>query len=130
VWASLEDTPAYAAEVSLLERFGGSAADAAAAALRAPFVLGDRREFAALFVRAGIPVEEIRTHPAEARFPGIRGMLEPDLRGWLPFAGVQLEEPAIDRIMREAETELREYVTSDGSVRFTTPGHVAVAGRL
>ena len=39
-------------------------------------------------------------------------------------------ESAIERIMREAETELREYVTSDGSVRFTTPGHVAVAGRL
>src|SRR5688572_12161452 len=37
VWASLSDTPAYAAEVAVVERLAGSAAGAA---LRTPFVLG------------------------------------------------------------------------------------------
>src|SRR5688572_25313586 len=51
VWASLTDTPAYAAEVALVERLAGTAA---AAPLRAPFVLGDAERLAAHFHAAGI----------------------------------------------------------------------------
>src|SRR5262245_33654431 len=46
VWDSLDNIPAYAAEVALLEQVAGRQA---ADALRAPFVLGDRKEMARLF---------------------------------------------------------------------------------
>ena len=46
VWDSVENIPAYAAEVALLERVAGQLA---ADALRAPFVLGDPKELASLF---------------------------------------------------------------------------------
>ena len=48
VWASLEDTPAYAAEVELVERMAGPAA---ANVLRSPFVLGDRAVLERTFAR-------------------------------------------------------------------------------
>jgi SAM-dependent methyltransferase len=43
VWDSLANTPAYAAEVAVIERLAGQRA---ADALRAPFVLGDQQELA------------------------------------------------------------------------------------
>ena len=87
VWDSLDSMPAYAAEVALLE---SSAGRQAADALRAPFVLGDRKELAGLFSEAGMGSAEIATHHGAARFPSIRTMVEADLRGWLPMVGVPL----------------------------------------
>src|SRR5687768_9630852 len=52
VWDSLDRTPAYAAEVALLERMAGPAA---ADALRFPFCLGDTGQLAGLFSAAGLP---------------------------------------------------------------------------
>ena len=126
VWASLDDTPAYAAEVELLERLAGPAA---ADALRAPFVLGDRDEFAGLFERAGIPLTGAVTHTGTARFPSIRSVVETDLRGWLPLVGVPLAEDVIQRILAEAEVVLRPYRAHDGSARFESPAHIATARR-
>ncbi len=126
VWASLEDIPAYAAEVALLDRIAGAAA---ADALRAPFVLGAPEQLAALFSAAGLAIESIATHTGTARFPDVRAMVEPDLLGWLPIAGISLAEPVIERVLAEAERDLRAYVISDGTVRFATRAHIAVASR-
>lgn len=126
VWASLEDTPAYAAEVALVDRIAGSDA---ANALRAPFALGARAELAALFAAAGIPLEAIATPIGTARFPSLRAMVEIDLRGWLPIAGVPLPEPVIEKVLEQAESDLRAYVIPDGTVRFATPAHIATALR-
>lgn len=87
VWASLTDTPAYAAEVSLVERLAGTAA---AAPLRAPFILGDRAQLANHFLAAGIPEATIALHEGRGVFPSIRTMVELDLRVLLPMMDVAL----------------------------------------
>lgn len=120
VWDSLDRHPGYAAEVELLDRFGGTAAGDA---LRAPFVLGERAELDALFAELGAGTPSIETRVGTARFPDIRTMVEADLRGWLPVMGVFLSEEQIDTILRHAETHLADVLTDDG-VRFASPAHV------
>ena len=126
VWETLERSPAYPEEVEILERVAGTRA---ADALRAPFVLGDRRELARLFESAGIASPEIATQTGTARFPGIRVMVEADLRGWLPLMGVFLSEPHIQQILAEAEVALARYVAPDGQMVFPAPAHIVTATR-
>jgi hypothetical protein len=124
VWDSLANTPAYAAEVALLDRLAGPQA---ADALRAPFVLGDRQTLAALFVAAGASLIDITTQPGEAQFPSVSVMVEADLRGWLPLMGVVLTEEQITVILQEADDVLGPYVTPEGMVVFETPAHIITA---
>ena len=124
VWNSLDSMPAYSCEVALLERIAGKRA---ADALRAPFVLGDRKDLATLFAKAGIESVAITTQDGTARFPSIRTMVEADLRGWLPILDVVLSEEVIQRILAEAEGDLSPYLTDEGSVIFETSAHI-VAG--
>ncbi|HEY9197966.1 MAG TPA: hypothetical protein VIR60_01290, partial [Gammaproteobacteria bacterium] len=62
-----------------------------------------------------------------ARFPGIRVMVEADLRGWLPVMGVILSDREIDRILQAAEDVLDAYVQPDGRVAFETRAHLVTA---
>ncbi len=124
VWASLDDTPAYAAEVELLDRLAGSAA---ANALRAPFVLGNPEDVLSLVVRAGFADAAVRTVVGLGRFPGVRTLVEADLRGWLPLMGVVLPEPLIRTVLDEAEAALAPFVTSQGLVEFASPAHIVRA---
>jgi len=124
VWDSLDNTPAYAAEVALLERIAGKHA---ADALRAPFVLGDRRRLARWFEDAGAGPVNIVTQQGTGRFPSIRVMVEADLRGWLPVMGVSLPEETIARVLEEAESALNAYAAADGQVRFASPAHIVTA---
>lgn len=124
VWDSLDRMPAYASEVALLERTAGRPA---ADALRAPFVLGDREDLAALFSDAGVAAADIVTHEGTARFPGIRAMVEADLRGWLPVMGVNLAEDQIGRIVQEAEQALGPYATPEGRAAFHVSAHLVTA---
>ena len=125
VWESLENSDAYAVEVALLERLAGKAA---ADALRAPFVLGDKPGLATLFAGAGVGSVSIETYEGTARFPSIRSMVEADLRGWLPVMGVVLAEETIEAVLNEAESVLAEYVTADGQVVFRSPAHIVTGG--
>lgn len=125
VWESLENSDAYPVEVALLERIAGKAA---ADALRAPFVLGDRQELFSLFADAGVASVSVKTHQGTARFPSIRTMVEADLRGWLPIMGVPLPDETIETVLTEAEDALAEYVAPDGQVVFSAPAHI-VTGR-
>jgi SAM-dependent methyltransferase len=121
VWDSLENTPAYAAEVSLIERVAGPRA---ADALRAPFVLGDRKKLVRLFAGAGVASVSVTTHQGMAKFSSIRSMVEADLRGRLPVMGVVLQEDQILCILEAADHALRSYVTEEGTVTFDSPAHI------
>lgn len=121
VWDSLEESPAYSDEVKLLQRVAGQAA---ADALRAPFALGNKTDLIELFETLGVESLGVETQTGTARFPGIRTMVEADLRGWLPVMGVVLEEERIERLLAEAEDVLARYVTSDGTVVFDSPAHI------
>ena len=96
VWDALERSPAYAAEVALLEEVAGRPA---ADALRAPFVLGDPAELAGLFETAGATSIEVTTRTGTGDFPSVRTMVEADLRGWLPIMGVHLAEEVILHVL-------------------------------
>jgi SAM-dependent methyltransferase len=124
VWDSLDKSPAYAAEVALLERVAGKRA---ADALRGPFVLGDREILAQLFTGAGVASAAVKTYPGTANFPSVRSMVEADLRGWLPVMGVSLTDNQINHILEEAEVTLRPYTTPEGRAVFATSAHI-VAG--
>jgi SAM-dependent methyltransferase len=126
VWASLEETPAYAIEADLIDRFGGPAAGEA---IRTPFVLGDRDRLATLFADAGIPDAAVTTGQGTGRFGSVRTMLEADLRGWLPNVGIRLEEDVIETILRAGELELARFVAADGSVEFASPAHIVTTTR-
>jgi len=121
VWDAIENLPAFAALVALLDRIAGTAAGDA---LRAPFVLGDRRELAALFSRAGAGAVEVATRQGAARFPSTHEFVEAELRGWLPVMGVVLSEQEIGLILAEAERVLAPYVTSDGEILFEISAHL------
>lgn len=124
VWESLENSEAYPLEVELLERLAG---EAAANALRAPFVLGDADQLIALVESSGLTSVGVQTQTGIARFPSVRTMVEADLRGWLPVMGVFLEEDGIERILEEAESVLADYVTGEGNVVFEAPAHIVTA---
>ena len=124
VWDSLDNIPAFASLVALLEQTAGSRA---ADALRAPFALGNRQELGALFSEAVAVPAEITTHLGAAQFPSIRTMVEAELRGWLPVMGVILTEDQIGRILKEAEHALCSYAAADGRVRFQLSAHLVTA---
>jgi SAM-dependent methyltransferase len=124
VWDSLDNIPAYASEVALLERTAGRQG---ADALRAPFVLGTRKDLATLFSEAGATSAELTTHRGTAQFPSVRTMVEADLRGWLPVMGVILSEDQIGRILQEAEQALSSYATADGRATFHLSAHLVTA---
>jgi SAM-dependent methyltransferase len=125
VWASLGDTPAYAAEVDLVERLAGAAA---AEVLRAPFVLGETTRLTELCRAAGLNGAAVTLQQGQGRFRSIRSMVEVDVRDWLPLVGVVLEDGVIEEILGEAETALRPFVTDDGNgVVFASPAVLAVA---
>jgi SAM-dependent methyltransferase len=120
VWDGLENQPAYAAEVALLDRIGGTRAGDA---LRAPFALGDPAEVTGLFEEAGFRDVEVSTRVGTGRFPDIRTLVNADLRGWLPVMGVHLGEDAIRDILDAADREMAEFVV-DGALVFDSPAHI------
>lgn len=124
VWDSLDNIPAFARLVALLEQTAGRRA---ADALRAPFTLGNRQELAELFSEAGEPTAEITAHQGTARFPSIRTMVEAELRGWLPMMGIILTEDQIGGILQEAEQALSSYAATDGRVTFDLSAHLVTA---
>jgi hypothetical protein len=97
--------------VALLDQTAGRRATDA---LRAPFVLGNRKDLATLFSEAGVVSAEITTHHGTAQFPSIRSMVEANLRGWLPVMGVILNEDQIGHILQEAGHAIRSYATANG----------------
>jgi len=127
VWGSLDVTPAYAAEVELVERLAGRAAGDA---LRAPFALGDPKRMAELCATAGIKGARVAMQPGRGRFPSIRTMVEVDVRDWLRIVGITLGEDLIETVLRESETALQPFVTVDQKgVGFDSPAVLATATR-
>jgi len=124
VWASLTETPAYAAEVALVERLAGAAA---AAPLRAPFVLGDPDRLSEQFRAAGITAK-VTFESGLGTFPSVRAMVELDLRVLLPLMDVVLKEELVAEILRQAEEAMSPFVTEGlGKITFASPALLATA---
>jgi ubiquinone/menaquinone biosynthesis C-methylase UbiE len=124
VWAPLEDAPAYAAVVALLDRMFGPAAGAS---LRAPFVLGDPAQTVSLVTAAGFSDVRAVTHEGRARFPSLEAWMHADVRGWT--AADLIDDGRYARLLDEARRELARFVQPDGTVVFRMPAHIVTASR-
>ncbi len=124
VWAGLGETPGYNALAGLLDRLFG--ADAAGA-LHAPYCLGDREELAAIFRSAGIADVEIGRHHDVAEFPSIESWMFTDIRGWT--LADMIDDAQYEQLLAAAKTELAEFLTDDGRVRFAHPALIATAAK-
>lgn len=126
VFDSLNEIPAYAAMASVLAGVVGAAA---ADALRFPFVLGDTRELMALFPRAGIDSASVTTHHETVTFRCVEDMVLADVEGWFPLAGIHVDQPTLQALIREARTALQPHVLPDGAVKFRAAAHIVTATR-
>lgn len=121
VWDSLENIPAYAAEVALVERIAGQRP---ADALRAPFALGEVDKLVALFTSCGASRVCATSHVGTAKFPTLHSMVEADIFGWLPLMGVPLSQDQSSQVLKEADDVLSSYVTTDGRAEFHISAHI------
>ena len=122
VWDALEHSPGYSDMVTLLKRLFG---DRVANELKAPFVLGDTKAFAALLEAAGISRAKIQTPHGTARFPSIESWVHTDVKGWT-LADL-IDDAQYRTLLKAAERDLKRYVKSDGTVSFAAPAHIATA---
>ncbi|WP_436792860.1 class I SAM-dependent methyltransferase [Actinospongicola halichondriae] len=118
-WSRLEHTPGYEAMVSLINDELG---DAAADALRAPFILGEPGQVRDLLSPFG-PKISISEVDGTARFSSIADWVHTDVRGWTLADLVDDEAEAT--LINRAERELARFVASDGTVTFPAPAIVA-----
>lgn len=124
VFGAIDSLPAYTAMVGVYERVVDKGVGDM---LRVPFSMGDPDRLASLFDAAGIGVAVIETREGKAYFPDVRNMVLSDVKGWFPFAGIHLDEGMIEAVVREAETALEPFRTSEGAVEFRVPVHMISA---
>ncbi|MCB0168080.1 MAG: methyltransferase domain-containing protein [Anaerolineae bacterium] len=122
VWDSLDNTPAYATITAMLKRLFG---DEAANALYAPFNLGDTATLQALFAEAGIPQGHITTIEGTGRFETIDAWMTTEIKGWT-LADI-IDDEQFEQLLIEAKKVLQPFVTSGGSVVFSSPAHIVTA---
>lgn len=122
VWDKLENTPGYASMTLLLERlFGAQTAEA----LYAPYSLGETADLFPLFDDPNLENIEIKTLDGTVRFPSISDWVFTDIKGWTLSNSINVIQ--YQRLLKEAEKELQQYVISDGSVEFRSPAHIITA---
>ncbi|AZQ68357.1 methyltransferase domain-containing protein [Silicimonas algicola] len=124
VWDDVARSPAYAGIIELiLEMFGQDAA----AALRAPFALGDKLVLLRVLEDGGLAGAKLTTATGTARFASIREWVRTDVRGWT--LGDFIDDAGFEELVKAAETRLRGFAASNGTVAFPAPAHVAVWNR-
>jgi len=124
VFDSLDNNPGYRAMTEVFERVAG---EEVAQTLRGPFSLGDLEELKVLCAESGLSSAEVTTRNGNARFPDARTMVLADVKGWFPLAGIELTDQQIDEVVRQIESTLQEYISSDGQLEFPMPAHFITA---
>jgi len=124
VWNSVEQNPAYADIISVLQEQVGTAA---ANALRLPYSLGNTDEVTDLLDGGGFADINVETKVETARFPSSRHMVEAELRGWLPLFDINLGEDEINEVLIQSDKTLSKYATSSGEAIFPTSAHIITA---
>jgi hypothetical protein len=124
VWNSVEQNPAYADIIAVLqEQVGTAAADA----LRQPYSLGNTDEVIDVLDNSGFIGIKVETRVEPARFPSSRHMVEAELRGWLPLFDIFLSEDEINDVLVESDRTLFKYANALGEAIFPTSAHVITA---
>lgn len=118
-WASLDETPGYAAMVALLDRlFGRGAGDA----LRVPYILGDQGDLHDLLscVFADVAVTKL---DGTARFDSIEAWVHTDIRGWTLS---EMSDRDYGILLEAAHAELARFTDDQGRVTFPAPALVCI----
>jgi ubiquinone/menaquinone biosynthesis C-methylase UbiE len=124
VWNTVEQNPAYADIIAVLQE---QVSTAAADALRLPYSLGNTTEVTTSLKNAGFGSIGVETKSEMARFPSSRHMVEAELRGWLPLFDIFLSEAEIDDVLVESDGILSKYTGPSGEAIFPTSAHVITA---
>lgn len=120
-WDQLENVPAYAILIALLQHMVGRRA---ADVLRIPFSLGKTDDLQRLFNDAGMTAE-ITTHEGTARHPSVRAWVLTDVKAWFPLVDVVLKKEEYETLLDEAERALHAFTQPNGTVVFPITAHVA-----
>lgn len=124
VWDALENGRGYPELTDLLQRICG---DEAAAALRAPFSLGEPGALAGLVARAGIADARIHRQPGAVHFPSLDAWLFTEIKGWV--LADQVDDALFRQLLEEAAEVLKPLVRPDGTVVLKVPALLATATR-
>ena len=124
VWRSVENNPAYADIISVLEEQVGTAA---ADALRLPYGLGDAGKVTSVLEGSGFTDISVEAKTEFATFPSSRQMVEAELRGWLPLFDIFLSEDQIEDVLIESDNTLGKYASPSGEATFPTSAHIFTA---
>ena len=120
-WASIDQSPGYAAMVELLLRlFGHEAANA----LMAPFTLGTGAELHAAIGHT-LPDATVTLHPGVARFESLEAWVHTDVRGWT--LAELIDDDQYAELLTAARSELADFVVDSGQVCFPAPALIATA---
>lgn len=117
VWASCDAQDAFA---DVVEHHAGRVI---ADQYRMPWNLSDPDRLFALFRTAGLAEVDIRTEPGSAVYPSVEAFLA-GATGILIGADLNTERLALD-----TSQALDRYLTADGTLAFSEPGHIVTAIR-
>ncbi|MGH1493795.1 MAG: class I SAM-dependent methyltransferase [Acidimicrobiales bacterium] len=120
-WASVDQSPGYAAMVDLLQRIVGTEA---AAALMAPFTLGTEEQLHEVIDNT-LPNATITCHPGRARFDSLEAWIHTDVRGWT--LADMISDDQHNQLLAAAKTELAHFVGNNGEVSFAAPALIVSA---
>lgn len=115
-WVSVPRTPGYRDLIPLIREIAG---DEAAAALTAPFTLGDAGEVITLLEAAGFAEPFCEPATGTARFASIRDWIETEIGGWT--MAEMFDADQLKSLIARAETDLAAYQRPDRRVAFPAP---------
>lgn len=120
-WASIDQSPGYAAMVELLQRLVG---DDAANALMAPFTVGTEDTLHNVIGKI-LPNATVTLHQGLARFGSLEAWVHTDVRGWTLADMITDDQYA--QLLAAAKKEFTDFVDNNGQVRFPAPALIATA---
>lgn len=120
---AVRNSPGYAAFSELLDRlFGTPIGDA----FRAPFVLGDPERLLGICRGAGIADAKVARKNGVVRFNSLASLVSTERACVWTLGGI-LDDDQFARLLTEAETALRPFVTDEGAIVFDVPALIVTA---
>jgi hypothetical protein len=95
-------------------------------AFRAPFVVGDPALLRSLCDQAGIASADVTAHHGDVRFASIAALVSAE-RDCAWTLGGLLDDAQFERLLNDAQHELRPFVQSDGQIKFAMPALLITA---
>ena len=123
VCGALERSPGYASFAGLLDRlFGAEIGNA----FRAPFVLGNVEDLERIAREAGLDGACVEYHAGTVSFSSIADMVTTERMCVWTLGGI-LNDNQFERLLKETETALRDFVGPGGVLEFGMPALILTA---